>query len=481
MADLASLIALGGTRRGDALRRRGDMEAEAALRSGDTWGRAIASLGDIPRQVQEFRQNQQQIEANNMKLAQAKAEQVYAQRVGEIEQQFGQKGPAALEDAFTQAGLMNEATRVRTTVLDQTKKLLEVEGLQATRDEKKVQMFKSMLPYVGSDEEQAEFLKMFDAGVEDPQTRGLMRQILGPTFDPERVKQAMDLGDSTASVLQRQRAAIDLAKSDIDLSTSISNFQQSAYQRAAELLADSTLPGQYEANYALLQKLDPGIAARFPATGGPESVDFATKAALTKQQELTMAGQQADRAATAADRATDNAREDARLGLDREREKRIATAPTGGGAGAGNLGVGAVDKIAGIDSSIQLISDLKAIKKDEWLGPLAGRLRTYQIGTPGVSVPSDLAEFDAKTATLENAVIRALTGAQMAEHESERIRRQIPLMTDKPSVWAEKAEATVKNLELIKRRTMELAGATPMTSERTAPVTPAAPRVNPFR
>ena len=61
-------------------------------------------------------------------------------------------------------------------------------------------------------------------------------------------------------------------------------------------------------------------------------------------------------------------------------------------------------------------------------------------------------DFQAATAAFRNAVIKAITGAQMSEPEAARIRQQIPEITDKPDVWKAKAEQTRFNLRTLKPR-----------------------------
>jgi hypothetical protein len=78
---------------------------------------------------------------------------------------------------------------------------------------------------------------------------------------------------------------------------------------------------------------------------------------------------------------------------------------------------------------------------------------------PGAPVPAPVANYMAEESTLKNAVIKATTGAAMSESEAVRIMEQIPSMTDKPEVWRAKAKATRENLTLLRRRMLELSGA----------------------
>lgn len=80
------------------------------------------------------------------------------------------------------------------------------------------------------------------------------------------------------------------------------------------------------------------------------------------------------------------------------------------------------------------------------IGPAEGRLRGIGQQIPGVPVNKVYSDFEAATAAFKNAVIKAITGAQMSEPEARRITEQIPLLTDKPEVWTSKAQQTRKNL-----------------------------------
>jgi hypothetical protein len=86
------------------------------------------------------------------------------------------------------------------------------------------------------------------------------------------------------------------------------------------------------------------------------------------------------------------------------------------------------------------------------IGPAAGRARELGQAIPGVEIDSKFVEFDAASAAFKNAVIKAITGAQMSEAEAARISRQIPQPTDKPDVWQAKATQTRKNLADLEAR-----------------------------
>ena len=121
------------------------------------------------------------------------------------------------------------------------------------------------------------------------------------------------------------------------------------------------------------------------------------------------------------------------------------------------LGAAALDRVAGADQGIILAENLDKLVEERWLGPVLGRATEAGVGLPGVPVSEELAEFYADTATLKNATVKAITGAQMSEPEAERIMKQIPTFADKPVVWRKKLEQTVKNLRMMRSRIVTLA------------------------
>ena len=121
------------------------------------------------------------------------------------------------------------------------------------------------------------------------------------------------------------------------------------------------------------------------------------------------------------------------------------------------LGAAALDRVAGADQGIKLAQNLDKLVQERWLGPVLGRATEAGVGLPGVPVSEELAEFYADTATLKNATVKAITGAQMSEPEAERIMKQIPTFADKPVVWRKKLEQTIANLRLMRERIVTLA------------------------
>lgn len=103
------------------------------------------------------------------------------------------------------------------------------------------------------------------------------------------------------------------------------------------------------------------------------------------------------------------------------------------------------------DQLDRLVQMFNAGGKDV-IGPAEGRARAMGQNVPGLPVNQTFADFEAASAAFRNAVIKAITGAQMSEPEANRIRQQIPDVTNKPEVWRSRAAQTMKNLRDLKNR-----------------------------
>ena len=121
------------------------------------------------------------------------------------------------------------------------------------------------------------------------------------------------------------------------------------------------------------------------------------------------------------------------------------------------------------EASLDALDRLKAMYDTgakSTIGPAMGRLRTAGQKIPGVPSDETFSNFAAATSSFRNAVIKAITGAQMSEPEANRIRQQIPEVTDKPTDWLAKYEQTKKNLADIENRIKADRGAGGSTSFR---------------
>tara|TARA_R110000824_G_scaffold370078_1_gene559620 strand:+ start:112 stop:1887 length:1776 start_codon:yes stop_codon:yes gene_type:complete len=103
----------------------------------------------------------------------------------------------------------------------------------------------------------------------------------------------------------------------------------------------------------------------------------------------------------------------------------------------------------------------------EQIGPFGGRLRSALLATGDVGqrigkMVGDTGEeqgafsdFKAATASFKNAVIKAITGAQMSEQEAKRIMEQIPTENDILVSWRSKAKGSIASLQDLENRMRE--------------------------
>lgn len=117
----------------------------------------------------------------------------------------------------------------------------------------------------------------------------------------------------------------------------------------------------------------------------------------------------------------------------------------------GNLGEQTISNESSLDALDNLETQFNQGAK-HLVGPAEGRLRVLGQKIPGVPVNEEFANFEAAEAAFRNSVIKAITGAQMSEPEANRIRQQIPEVTDKAEVWQAKADQTRKNLAFLEAR-----------------------------
>jgi hypothetical protein len=131
-----------------------------------------------------------------------------------------------------------------------------------------------------------------------------------------------------------------------------------------------------------------------------------------------------------------------------------------GASGQGRLSAAAVERVAAADQGVRLANKLDLLLPQfaNQIGPLGGRKLQLQMVMPGAPVPEQLAGFMAEIATLKNATIKAITGAQMSQPEATRIMEQVPDVTNKPEVFKARIKATIDNLTFMRQRTIELSG-----------------------
>ena len=127
------------------------------------------------------------------------------------------------------------------------------------------------------------------------------------------------------------------------------------------------------------------------------------------------------------------------------------------------------------ETGLVLIGDIERLFKPEYVGPVQGRATRLQMAVPGTpDVVPAVAEFHASVAGLRNEIIRLMSGAAVSGSEEQRMRSQLPDVTDKPSVFTAKLNQTRRNREtLLGRMQARSGGAAPAGSAETI--------ANPFR
>jgi hypothetical protein len=121
------------------------------------------------------------------------------------------------------------------------------------------------------------------------------------------------------------------------------------------------------------------------------------------------------------------------------------------GGGGSRLPSGLMERIAGAHTALNTLDELEQLYPKvqgfvNGMGPVAGRMSEFMQGVPGMPSNPDFNGFTARSSTLANAVIKAITGAQMSEPEAVRIMKQIPTVHDRSDVWKSKTTAMRSNL-----------------------------------
>lgn len=125
------------------------------------------------------------------------------------------------------------------------------------------------------------------------------------------------------------------------------------------------------------------------------------------------------------------------------------------------------------ETGIALIGSIERLYKPQYVGPVVGRATKAQMQIPGTpDVSPDVAEFYSAVANLRNEIIRLMSGAAVSGAEEQRMKAQLPDVTDKPSVFVSKLTQTRKNRETLLARTLTRSGqpgVAPMPSHGTTP------------
>ncbi len=422
--------------------------------------RIISEAPDTDYKVQlpsEIRNQTLAADVTRRKLEQAR-DDAHRQAAARQAAQMSDGDPERYLENLQRAGLFDEAVKFQGDMDDSRKKTLDALKVQTETQETQIERALTNASLIHDEPTyqawRAQVVK----------TAPQYQQLLPPNYQEGLVPQLLEVGTKSREILKAQREAIEAGLKG-DHIASLGGYLaslQTPQERADALESAKTVLHYPEATVARFRGVDPN---------DPQYAEKVKALTLTPKDQMELADKVAAREQTAAGQAL--TAETTRRGQDlaaatarRGQDISSATARRGqdksgaDGAGGAKLSAGAVEKIAGVEQSLSVLDDLEKLKNDEWLGPVTGRYTEFKVSAPGAKVSDELAKFAAQTATLKNAVVKATTGAAMSEPEAKRIMAQIPQFTDKPNVWTQKAKATRENLDILRRRTIELSGGT---------------------
>ena len=110
--------------------------------------------------------------------------------------------------------------------------------------------------------------------------------------------------------------------------------------------------------------------------------------------------------------------------------------------------------IADALASEDALNNLSTLFDEAFVGPVTGRIG--KVKDVFGENPQKQSEFLAASSAMTNAVIKQITGAQMSEPEAKRIKKQIPLPEDPPTVWRAKRNQSLKNIAFMKKRRVQV-------------------------
>jgi hypothetical protein len=200
--------------------------------------------------------------------------------------------------------------------------------------------------------------------------------------------------------------------------------------------------------------------------GSPEYVEQTRREGVLKaQQDLQREDAQTQARELQAERLASQqfiASENAAMRRDIAEQGRLNRGAQAASQDAGvraQLGVAAQERLSGMQSSLDTLKTMEevyAAGAKDFVGPAAGRWERIKLMLPDNDIfkpAKGAATFSAFSATLENAMIKAITGAQMSEPEARRITRQIPKIDDRNDVWEAKAGAVKQVMRYMAYRT----------------------------
>ena len=105
--------------------------------------------------------------------------------------------------------------------------------------------------------------------------------------------------------------------------------------------------------------------------------------------------------------------------------------------------------MAEAQASEEALKNIQGLYKPEYVGPMAGRMGSFENYT-GIGITPERAQFTSAVAALKNQVIHDITGAQMSQAEASRILASVPDVTNPPDVFQARMAETLKNRERIR-------------------------------
>lgn len=129
----------------------------------------------------------------------------------------------------------------------------------------------------------------------------------------------------------------------------------------------------------------------------------------------------------------------------------IDVAKAKGGAG-GHMSSAMQLQVAEAANVVEGLQRLRTLKPSVDIGPVTGRTQSFLSHVPLVPTDKAFSDFKSETANLQNSLYHALSGAAVTPTEASRLQGQIPLETDKDTMWESKADALEKSLRGLNAR-----------------------------
>lgn len=105
------------------------------------------------------------------------------------------------------------------------------------------------------------------------------------------------------------------------------------------------------------------------------------------------------------------------------------------------------------DKLVMIADTYNSFDSNKPSGPLSGRFNTVSewVGT----YPKETARFMTQVRDFQNAMIKAITGAQMSEPEAKRLMGQMPTFKDNPAAFMEKLQVAAENIDIAVKQALE--------------------------